>query len=318
MYMPVLFLILTLTMLLNTPDAYAQEGQFSVGILPPILEINADPPAKIESIISVHNLNDNSRDLNIVFRSFRPSDQKNGQIEYLAENKIEGPDPLILQKIGIYEGERQVSKISLGPFETKELKMKISIEPGAPIGDYYFSIIFISQAESLGSFSQSILPGGIGTNVILSVGKKGETRGEMVKFSSPFFLGSGPVPFTLLLRNNSEHFIVPRGRIMIKNMFGKDAGKLEILPQYILSNSERYMRDTNQATSSAQTSQTLLWPEKFLLGIYTAKAFVKLSENGPNFETSLTFVALPLYIIFAISFFAFILLGIYLRVRKRL
>src|SRR3989338_2050492 len=132
--------------------AYAQEGQFSVGILPPILEINADPPAKIESIISVHNLNDNSRDLNIVFRSFRPSDQKNGQIEYLAENKIEGPDPLILQKIGIYEGERQVSKISLGPFETKELKMKISIEPGAPIGDFYFSSgkfgIFFSKHPS--------------------------------------------------------------------------------------------------------------------------------------------------------------------------
>lgn len=307
---------------------YAQESPaFSLGIFPPILEINADPPSNIESQISIQNLSDSPQSLDIIFRSFRQSPKNNGEIEYLRQDQVEGPDPLIFQKIKVFDQDNEVKSITLEPLEAKDLKLGIGIEEGAPIGDYYFSVIFLSKRDQTFTQSALDLPGGIGTNVILSVGKKGETKGNILDYSSPFFLSSGPVPFTLLLKNNSNHYIVPRGSITVKNMFGKDMARLDILPQYILSMGERYMIDTDQASPGASMTKTiqglnlkrnaLIWPEKFLLGLYTAKMHVKLSDQGPDFERSISFIAFPSRIIFAVSFFAFILLGIYLKVRKK-
>ena len=62
----------------------------------------------------------------------------------------------------------------------------------------------------------------------------------------------------------------------------------------------------------------IIWPEKFLLGPYTAEAVIKLSNSGPVFRKSIVFIALPIYIIAAVAFVAFILLGIYLKVKKRI
>lgn len=307
---------------------YAQGNALSLGVFPPILEITADPPAKIESTIIIQNQNERTQTLDILFKSFRLSSKGNGEIEYVHEGKIEGPDPLILQKIKVYDQENQVEKIVLEPFEVKELKLKINLEPQAPIGDYYFSVIFVSEDRFWANTSQAAVPAGIGTNVILSVGKKGETSGEIVELSSPLFVSEGPVLFTLLLQNNSPQYITPKGRITIKNIFGKEVGRLDILPQYILSNAKRYMIDLDQASPSAELEKiierspakhpALIWPEKFLFGAYSATAKIKLSGTGPDFETSITFFALPLYVIFAISFFAFVLIGIYIRVRRKI
>ncbi len=322
-----LFLILYSLFIPGSAFGQNQDALF-LGIFPPILEINADPPAKIESNISVSNLNDNVQNLKIIFKSFKLSPEGNGTITYLTGNSIEGPDPLILQKVKVYDGGNAINGLLLEPLETKELKLKISLEENAPIGDYYFSVIFVSSPSDSKETSRVQVPGGIGTNVILSVGKKGETRGEIKEFSVPALVGSGPLPITLLLRNNSNHYVTPRGKITIKNMIGGTAGRIDILPQYILANSQRYMIDANQASPSANFSSTvtrlskknrvIVWPEKFLFGFYTVTASIKLSDEGPAFETSAHFVALPLYTIFVTSFFAFVLLGIYLKIKRKI
>lgn len=307
--------------------AHAQQSVFDLGIYPPVLEISANPPAVVEGRIIVQNQNENPQKLDIIFRSFRPSQAGNGQIEYLADENIAGPDPLILQKIKVYDGDLEIKKFDLDPFQDKELTLKIDLERGAPSGDYYFSVIFVTEAATGLKQSGSSVPAGIGTNVILSVGKKGATQGQISRFSAPFWLGSGPVPFTLLLKNTGDQYFIPTGRITIKDMIGRDVGRLDILPQYVLSGSQRYMVDTNQASPSANTEvlvarygnvhNVLVWPEKFLFGVYSADVLVKLSSTGPSFKRTLHFVSFPLYIIFGISLFAFILLGIYIKVRKK-
>lgn len=309
--------------------AFAQsEDAFSLSVFPPVLEINADPPAKVESVLNISNLSENEEALKIIFKSFKLSEKADGTITYLTGNSIEGPDPLILQKVKIFEGETPIDRLTLLPLQTKELKLKITLEEGAPIGDYYFSVIFVSGAKPSPEGSQAQVPGGIGTNVILSVGKKGETRGEIKEFSVPSFLSAGPLPITLLLRNNSNHYIVPQGKVIIKNVFGTSVGRIDILPQYILSNSQRYLIDANQASPSANLANSMaklsgknrviIWPEKFLFGLYSANLDVKLSDDGPKFTTSTYFFALPLYVLFAASFFAFVLLGIWLKVKRRI
>lgn len=307
---------------------HAQNDEFSLGVYPPILEISAQPPANIEADINIKNLSDSPQNLKIIFKSFRPSEKGDGTLRYINKDIIEGPDPLILQKIKIYDGENPMHEILLDPFESRNLTLKIDLETNAPLGDYYFSVIFLSTVTQDADVSQSQVPGGIGTNVILSVGNKGAASGEIKEFSIPRFLSSGPVPITILLQNNSKHYIVPTGRVIIQDMLGRQVGLINILPQYILSNSARFMIDSDQTSPSAELEEqtarlardhgVLIWPRKFLFGIYTAYAHVKLSENGPVFETKTSFIALPIYMLFAISFIAFVLIGIYLRVKRKI
>ena len=118
-------------------------------------------------------------------------------------------------------------------------------------------------------------------------------------------------------------------------MLGREAGLVNLLPQYILANSSRFMIDSDlyrlnrdQASPGGELSDeiqrlsgdhaVLIWPKKFIFGLYTTHAYIKLSENGPIFETTTRFLALPVYTLFAISFLAFVLIGIYLRVKRKI
>ena len=332
-----ILMLLSFSILLIVESIFAQgKNTFSLGIYPPILEINAEPPANIEADISIQNLSNSTQNLKIIFKSFRPAETADGTLRYINEDLpagrqgiIEGSDALILERIKVYDQENPVEEISLDPFESRNVTLKIDLEDSSPNGDYYFSVIFLSIKIHSGKSSGSQIQGGIGTNIILSVGPAdGRASGEIKEFSIPGFLSNGPVPITLLLQNNSDHYIVPSGRIIIKDMFGREAGKVNILPQYILINSSRFMIDSDQASESAELSEhlrklssnhaVLIWPKKFLFGLYTAHAHIKLSNNGPIFETKTRFVALPIYTLFAISFVAFVLIGIFLRVKRKI
>lgn len=286
--------------------------EFSLGIFPPVIEITADPPAQPETQITIQNLSENEQDLSMEFKSFRLSLEGNGRIEHLST-------PLIREMLKVYDDKGvPIEGLKLAPFEEKQLTLKIDIERGAPRGDYYFSIIFLSKNESQTDQSTIQSSGGIGTNIILSIGKIGPTKGEIIKYEAPLFVMGGPVPFTLLIRNNSDHYITPRGRITIKNVLGQDVGRIDLKSAYILSNSERYMESLDATASARVADNQLSWGERFLLGIYTARASIKLSDNGPEFDKTITFFAIPIYMLFATSFFTFILLGIYLRVKRKI
>jgi len=329
------FPLIMLCLILTSSKAQAQVPDFSLGINPPIIEIEATPPTHAQANITLYNLNSVPHDLRIELRSFKFSDKKNGEIEYLEGNAIQGPDALIFQKIVIFEEDQNIygaqnapKTFKIGPNEIKKLRLVVNIEDGAPIGDYYFSVIFISNDNNSIQSSGSTAPSGIATNVILSVGEKGEPNGEITSFKSPFFFDQGPVPFTLLLSNKSDHFVVPRGKIDIKNIFGKTVGEINILPQYILSNSSRFMLNTDQASPSSALQDTLgklkpktnilVWNEKYLFGLYTAKVTVALSETGPILTSSSAFIAFPISYVVAFAFIVLIMAGIYLRVKKKI
>lgn len=308
--------------------AHAQENNFSLGIIPPVIEIQATSPARIESIITLQNLADTPRNLDIIFKSFKPSGRSDGTLTYLASNGIEGPDPLILQKVKVFDETGPIDQLTLNPLESKDLKLVIELDKSSPNGDYYFSPIFVSKQTENKESSSSQLPGGIGTNVILTVGERGATSGSIEEFGAPLFKSTGPVPITLLVSNNSNHFITPTGRISIKDMFGKNVAEIPLLSQYILANSTRYLVDAQQASPSAEFLTTIsslsrkhnviIWPEKFLFGFYTVTAHLRLTPESPMFERTTTFFAIPIYLVFAISFFIFLVLGVWFKVKKKI
>lgn len=328
------FILSSLFVILHfAPTAHAQG--VSLGISPPVIQIEAKPPASINAPITIENNGDEPVELQIKLRGFTASPKEDGHVAYYPE-KDPRASPEIFEKIQISENDHPRTSIQLAPQEKKTLVMHIGIPKGEPLNDYYFSVIFITktdQSDSEKTASQT--PAGIAINVLLSIGPKGPTKGEIAQFSSPFFLQAGPVPFTVRLKNTSDHVIVPTGEILIKNMFNQTIGRVDLLPVNILSKTTRALPDglsDAQGTPSAQlqaqfqkthedwqksvgTDPVALWPETFLLGPYTAQLTVALSDQGPVFRRTIYFFALPLSLL--VSIIIGIIVAVYLTIRIR-
>lgn len=301
-------------------------SEFSLGIYPPIIELQVKPPASLTTPITLENMSEEAAELDIIFQPFQASKENDGQIVFT--NRLPEFDALIFQKIQITDGERRINTVHLESKETKDLTLHVGIDKDTGLGDYYFSILFIAKGKKDDQFAGIQVPSGIGTNVLLSIGPKGETQGSIEEFSAPFFLTKGPVSFTLLVKNSSKHYTTPEGTIKVTNMFGQEIARLPILSQVILADSQRYLIHADEATESSILSNSLktlklrtpavLWTEKFLLGFYKAKVSVSLSENGPVLTRTTQFFAVPMAILIGVSFAIFIVLGIYLKVKKRM
>lgn len=284
----------------------AEASALSLGVSPPILQIEAVPPASIKTPITIQNLTETTVLLDILFKPFTASKEEDGQVEYLSE------DLPIFQKMQILDNEHSVKTVTLGPSQSKTLTLHIGIPKDEPAKDYYFSVLFIANPEPVvGSnlektqTNQTQTAGGIATNVLLSVGPKGQAQGLIEEFSAPLFLEKGPVPFTVRVKNTGEHAIAPSGEILIVNMFGQIVGKVELAPVNILAGTIRAIPDlpAEEDSTPSATPQLLMtndqsprafWPESFLLGPYSATLTLSLSDQGPKFSRTIRFFALPI------------------------
>jgi len=319
------------------PEKAKAQG-ISLGISPPIIQIETVAPAKIDTPITIENTGEDPLTLSIILKAFTQGDGKNGTVRYYT-NKDPLAKPALFQYITVSEGDHVKDSITLAPRQKKVVNLHIGIPKGFPKDDTYFSLIFLSDSEEKkGKFSTAQTPAGIATNVLVSVGPKGPTSGEIMEFSTPFFIERGPVPFTIELQNTSDHMITPKGEILIKNMFGQTIGRVDLLPVNILAHTPRKIPDAlqvSEATPSAlsksateavqsylfQTNQLTpvsVWPETFLMGPYTAQLTVALSDQGPVFRRSLYFFALPLSVIIGIIISIIITTYLTIRIRRKM
>lgn len=280
----ILALILATCYLILATDAKAQN--FSVAIDPPILQIKAEPPANISAPISIENLGSQPVDLNILLMPFKPSDRENGQVMYLSE--VPPAYSSVFEKTRILDQGSSIKSLSLGPKQKKELILNVNMPRDIDVSDYYFSVVF-ARSPSSGQASQdnsgTELLGGIAINVLLSTGEK-QTKGVIQEFSAPLLVENGPVAFSVRVKNTGNHYITPKGTIVIKNLFGQAVGKVDLQSVNILTGSVR-------AIPSEVESGEALWKEKFILGPYIAFLTLSLSENVPLLERQIVFFAFP-------------------------
>ena len=286
----------------------AKADQLSLGTFPPIIQIQAKPPASISNPIAIQNFQDTPVSLNIEFKEFKPSNKNNGDIEF-----VNGPLPSIFQGMQVTDQGHVITQVDLAPKQRKTLTFHVGINSNEKPQDYYFSILFISTTPNLVSSTQSEAAGGIATNVLLSVGPTGPTQGEISEFSTPFFVEKGPVPFRVVVQNTSSHYITPNGIITIKNVFGQTVGNINLLPVNVLSNNSRIIPDQQASLDNP----TAWWNEKFLLGPYTAKVILELSDQGPIYNKTVTFFAFPLELLAGILFSICIVVLIIKKVRDK-
>lgn len=302
----------------------AEASALSLSIDPPIIAVNALPPSTATSNLTVQNKSDSELNLKIELRPFKAKGE-NGELEFLETASTEYANKaLFLKNIEILENGVVIKTLTLGPKQEKKLDINITIPEDSSISDYYFSIVFISDNNASPTSNATLNELGIATNVLLSIGAKETPDAVITDFSTGLFFESGPVPFTLRVKNKGSHFIKPKGEILIKNMFGQSIGKLDILRSNILSSSTRalanaaYLQDLRSQEALGEKTKSdlnfqnpkVLWKEGFLLGFYTASLALSLSNDGPVFVKQIHFFAFPFQglIIIVIALIAFIVI----------
>jgi hypothetical protein len=296
-------------------------AEMNIGVYPPIFQAEATPPAELTTPLKVYNFANTPLETKIVIKPFTQSGDENGEVSFLSKSPTQ---EFIDKNVRVLDGENQISGITLGAKEVKELTLEIKVAKNESRSDYYFSIIFLSQSEDSKTSNTSASLGGIASNILISVGPKGPTEGEIKEFKAPFFIQNGPVPFKLKLLNSSDHFITPKGNILIKNMFGQTIAKIDLLPVNILSNTSRFVPDYQSYLLSLKDektkfdSKTIIWPEKFLLGPYVATLNVSFSDSGPHFKRSIYFIAFPLSALIALIITTLIVIFIIKKIKNRL
>lgn len=304
------------------PNVSAQEQ--SLSIYPPVIEIQATPPSSPTVPILIQNNNSENVKLQIQLVPFR-TDNRTGQITLVPDEAEKGFYPYYKERIQFLIDGRKTSTVELLALEQREILLNVNLTKGDPPGDFYFSIVMISENELSNESSTSQIPTGIATNLLLSIGPKSTSTGGISEFSTSSFKSKGPVSIKLKLHNASRHVIQPTGVVTITNMLGQNIGSLKILPQYVLAGSDRYLVDEAQGSPTAQIASNLLsdtpsliWGESFLLGWYKATATVGLEENGKPILATTYFFAFPTYAFFGLVILLFILISIYVRVKRKI
>jgi hypothetical protein len=301
-----LSILIACYLLLPTDQVLAQS--ISLGVNPPIIQVEAVPPANIKTPITIKNNASQTVDVNIRFAPFTAGKTSDGTPHYLKPNeKLPFNDPDFFEKVQLRENNRIVSTFQLAPKQQKQFSLHIGLPKQEPPGDYYFSVIFLSKVSDQvleENQNASTAQAGIATNVLVSVGPKTPSRAVVEEFSAPYYVESGPVPFTVKLKNTSKHFIAPKGQIVLTNMFNQRIGKVELTPVNILSGTSRYIPSLNQ-DSLAEVQDTVnypqaVWDEHLLVGPYKATLTLLLSQEGPVITRTIYFVGLPIQLAIAV------------------
>jgi hypothetical protein len=314
-------------LLLPLRPAHAQS--VDLGIYPPVFQIQTTPPTSVKAPFFVQNLSDSAVGLTISLKPFTAAPEENGTISFL--NDLSSyPDPSLLQRIQVFDGDQSIQTLTLAPQQKKDLELEVEIPNDEVKGEYYISLIFTSNNQNNINSSVSQATAGIASNILLSVGPLGPTTGYIDDFSAPPFVVKGPLPLTVSVKNTSDHYITPKGDIVITNMFGQNVGKINLLSVNILSNTVRRIPDSAQSNPDSKDYQTIkaivdknqypvaVWPEKLLIGPYTANLTIALSDTGPLFKKSIVFFAFPTEYLLGLLAIIIVIIFIILRVRQKI
>ncbi|HWY78894.1 MAG TPA: hypothetical protein VNW29_00895 [Candidatus Sulfotelmatobacter sp.] len=336
----ILFIVFFATLPAFFPKEVLADG-ISLNISPSLLRIEAKPPADVWTPFIIENSSNQTVNLKIGYKAFDPQSSQNGNVVFLKNDyQVARLDKNIFEKMQIVDDNNiSYDTISLGPRQKERFRLRILLPQNELASDYYFSLIFLQNPEKQDQTnaviniedqkSFSTLQAGIGINILLAVGDKTIPQGTIDTFTTSWFQESGPIPFTLTVHNSGIHFFTPQGKIFIKNMFGQTIGKIIIPPSVVLSGTNRTLTGIGQelliknlipsSTSFNQyDSPSLIWPEHFLFGFYTANLSLSLSDIGPTYTRNIHFLILPIKLLVELLVIIVIIGVIYLRVKKKI
>ncbi len=181
---------------------------------PAKIEIDGDPGSVLSGVINLYNEQENSEIFYTSFENFEPGDDS-GTPRFIGAND------------GLATWMSAQESISLVPQERAEVPFKITIPAGTEPGGYFAALFFGNQPQN--NDGQVSIGGRIGVLVLLRVNGDISENGETTfstKNNNKFF-DATPVSFEYRFSNNGGDRVVPKGDIVIKNIFGTETATLK-------------------------------------------------------------------------------------------
>jgi len=274
----------------------AQQVNFSLD--PPIVQAKIKPGKAIIVGYTVENLGDPTN-LQFLVRPFTPV----GQLGSLSvAQEMEGPVQFTLENADLV-----LEKPFFFPSkEKRQAVVRISVPPGIPDGDYYYVVLAETvPAFSVAGQSTGIASASIGSPLLISITDSGitEVKATIAEFSFKpdyvFTIGNNTVrivdnmkelPIVCSVRNMGANLIQPLGTITNQN--GNFKNTYTIIPQNILSNSQRILKAFSDENDGSTNATLVL--SHLSIGNHRVSVNISFGEGtGVQYKT-LSFLALPL------------------------
>lgn len=189
----------------------------------------------------------------------------------------------------------EISEFSLELGEKIIIPITVTIPIDAEPRGYYGALIVSNEPEVFGeeqskeAEGKARLVSRIGSLFFLRINGEGKELGSLEDFKilgpSKAFYESNPRGFEILFKNDGNVHLVPYGKIIVRNMLGKDVKMLPVDAYFSLPNSIRY--------------REVQWGEGTGLGRYTANLSLYKGYGNENVEASIAFWVIPWKILIA-------------------
>lgn len=313
------FALITLVTLLFGASGDAHAQQVTLSIDPPIVQAKIKPGKSILVAYTVENSGDPTN-LQFLIRPFIPVGQ-NGSLTLVPQ--LEGPVQFNLENADVVF-EKPFFFPSKGK---KQAVVRIHIPKGIPDGDYYYMIIAETvPAFSLAGQSTGIASASLGAPLLISVTESGVTdvQAQIAEFSfkPSTLLSLGKRTFNVVdsadtvsvigsVRNMGRHMIQPNGTIT--HRYGSIKKNYSIIPQNILSNSQRLLKSDGDTQNESTVTLML---SHLTIGKHTVTAAISFGEDSSVHYKTIEFVVLPIRLL-KIVVLAFSLVALYFLLQKR-
>jgi len=202
--------------------------------------------------------------------------------------------------------EPEISEFSLGFGEKIVVPVRVSIPLDAEPKGYYGALIVsnepevFSEEQSKDAEGKARLVSRIGSLFFLRINGEGQELGSLQEFKTigpkKAFYERNPKGFEILFKNEGNVHLVPYGKIIIRNMLGREVMMIPVDAYFSLPNSVRYREVLMEGGTG--------------LGRYTAHLSLYKGYGNENEEATQAFWIIPWKILVATFVGLFIIISI--------
>ena len=216
-------MICVISVLIRVPIANAQTDNQIMTVIPPRLEVQADPGKQIKKTIQFRNEGEET-----TYLSVTPKD-------FIVKSLTGTPEFVTSLVSGRWAASSWIKatpgSLAVPPKATVNINLTINVPKDALPGGHYAGILYESSGSPLrinrGTGAGTGVNQVVGTLLYITVSGPINEQAMVTKFEAPEFSEYGPVNFTTEILNQSDIHISPKGQITIRDMFGKT---VKILP----------------------------------------------------------------------------------------
>ncbi|MGH7156870.1 MAG: hypothetical protein ACREGG_02045 [Candidatus Saccharimonadales bacterium] len=265
----------------TTPPAATNSGQ-ALEIAPPVITLTANPGQTLKTQILLRDISSSNLIVTSQTNDFVAAGE-DGTPKVILDNNT--PDPYSMRTWVV-----PPASLNLAPREIQPLSVTINVPATASPGGHYAVVRFTGTAPSLSGTGVS-LSASLGALILLTVNGKITHNLSLASFTvskggkTGSIFQSGPLDFTVRLKNNGNVHELPVGQITIKDMFGKKLAttNVNLPPKNVLPSSIRKF-DSSLDSSVIGT--------KKLFGHYKATLTVTYAQNQ-KLTGTLSFWVIP-------------------------